>query len=129
MNSLLLTDALFPSCFLGSVPSLPLLRRRIVPAPRPAVSQRTLRLGFAASGRPSAMARNGALMTNSMSVSDLCSFLRDLGSLLSISQISIYAVMINFRFSFRFYLVGILVVERCGDAFWTAFLETTICVL
>lgn len=70
MDSLLLTDALLPSCFLGSVPSLPLLRRRIVPAPRPAVSRRTLRLGFAASGRPSAVARNGALMTNSMSQSD-----------------------------------------------------------
>nr|XP_029121956.1 CBS domain-containing protein CBSX1, chloroplastic isoform X3 [Elaeis guineensis] len=68
MDSLLLTNALLPSCFLGSVTSLPLLSGRIVPAPRPAASRRTLRLGFAASSRASAMARNGPLMTNSMSV-------------------------------------------------------------
>ncbi|XP_010928346.1 CBS domain-containing protein CBSX1, chloroplastic [Elaeis guineensis] len=70
MDSLLLTNALLPSCFLGSVTSLPLLSGRIVPAPRPAASRRTLRLGFAASSRASAMARNGPLMTNSMSQSD-----------------------------------------------------------
>ncbi|XP_010906559.1 CBS domain-containing protein CBSX1, chloroplastic [Elaeis guineensis] len=71
MDSLVLSDALLPSSSLGLAPCLPLLRRGILSTPRLAISRRTLRAGLtAASGRPSAMAKNGALMNDSTSQSN-----------------------------------------------------------
>ncbi|KAG1327112.1 putative CBS domain-containing protein CBSX1, chloroplastic [Cocos nucifera] len=73
MDSFVLSDVLLPllpSSSLGLAPCLPLLRRGILTTPRLAISRRTLRAGLtAASGRPSAMAKNGALMNDSTSQS------------------------------------------------------------
>ncbi|XP_017699379.1 CBS domain-containing protein CBSX1, chloroplastic-like isoform X2 [Phoenix dactylifera] len=74
MVSLVLSNALLPllpSSSLGSAPCIPLLCRGILSTPRLAISRRTLRAGLTvASGRPSAMAKNGAFMTDSTSQSN-----------------------------------------------------------